>query len=103
MVASVMEKFAARFAHSEEMFPVTMEAMLKHLKHHGLDNDNETGYRGKKIRYKNYKQLRKDSWMHVARTYFSEEGYIQLLEAAGYEEFEEEAREDWRAIRDDSE
>lgn len=99
MVASVMEKFAARFATSEDMYPVTMDGMLKHLEKYGLDIDAETGYRGKKLRYKNYKKLRKDPWVHVAKTYFSEEGYVQLLEAAGYSEFEEEAREDWKDIR----
>ena len=69
------------------------------MQKHGLENSHETGYRGKPVRYKSYRQAREDAWVHVARSEFGEETYIQLLSAAGYGQFEAEAREDWKDMR----
>lgn len=79
--------------------PPTSEGMLKHLERYGLDNAHEKGYRGKPVRYKSYRRLREDAWMHVARSFFGEETYVQLLTAAGYAEYEADARADWKEMR----
>lgn len=71
------------------------------MQKYGLDNAKEVGYRGKAVTYTTYNQVREDAWVHVARSEFGQETYVQLLSAAGYGQFEEEARADWKDLRDE--
>lgn len=96
---AITSDWAPTFVGTDAPAP-TSEGMLKHLKQYGLDNAHETGYRGKPVRYKSYKQLREDTWIHVARSVFAEETYSQLVAAAGYAEFDDEARADWKELHE---
>ena len=98
-----MTTLAARFPEvTEAQYPVTSEAMLKHLQKYGMDNSH-TGYRGQAERYKSIKALMKDAWVLVAASYFAEETFVQLVDAAGYGQFEAEARKAWKEMREQEE
>ena len=89
---------AANFQNIKEAPPVTMASLLQHFNAYGLENANQRGYRGKPVRYGNYKALRKDALVHVARTFLMEDAYVQLLDRVGYPEYEDQARADWQVL-----
>jgi hypothetical protein len=79
--------------------PATVANLLTHFRKFGLDNAN-TGYKGKAETYAGYSTLRADALVHVARTFLTEDAYVQLLEGIGYGRFEDAARADWRALHE---
>jgi hypothetical protein len=82
-----------------EQWQPTLDNLLKHVKKFGLDNRHEKSYRGRPIRYKNYKALSNDAAVMTARAYLGEESYVFFIEGVGYPEFREEARSHWAEVR----
>ncbi len=100
-VIPYMEQYAARFpAATEAEYPVTSDGLVKHFQKYGLDNSH-SGYKGKAETYSNYKALRQDCLVLVARTYFAEDTYIQILDVIGYGQYAEQGRADWKEMRDE--
>lgn len=81
----------------EEAPPVTVDSLVRHYKAHGLENAH-AGYKGREKPYTTYSQARKDALVHVARTFLTEDAYVQLLDLVKLGGWEREAREDWRVL-----
>lgn len=79
--------------------PVTVQNLLDHYNKYGLDNHG-TGYKGRDEQYRSYNQLRADALVHVARSRLTEDGYLQVLRLVGYDQYEEQARSDWRELHE---
>lgn len=95
--------YSGRFANEADLIargvlqPVTVANLLAHYQRYGLDN-SQSGYRGKPGVYNSYKDARADALLQVARSRLTEDAYIQVLEAVGYPQFEDAARDDWRSL-----
>jgi hypothetical protein len=81
----------------------TLENLLKHVQKFGLENSHETGYRGRPVTYKSYRQFSADAVVLTARAYLGQEAYAFFVESVGYPQFKEQAREHWQEVRDQHE
>lgn len=75
-------------------YPVTADALIRHGKAYGLDNEH-TGYKGSKKEYKGYKSLRGDSLIEVARAYLNVENFVYVLAELGYWKWAKQARAEY--------
>lgn len=79
----------------------TVASLIAHFKAYGLSE--KVGYRKKLQRYGSYKSLAKDPLIEVGFDYLGENAYAHLIEAVGYSQFTEAAREDWKAEHQENE
>lgn len=77
--------------------PVTVDSLVRHYKAYGLENAH-AGYKGRPAPYKTYKAARRDALVHTARTFLTEDAYVQLLTLVGLDGYEAEARADWQVL-----
>lgn len=77
---------------------VTWANLTKHIETHGFDNTHTKKFGSA---YTTYKKLAADSAIEVGRAYFGEETYVQLVLKYGEASWEEAARADWAAIREE--
>lgn len=76
----------------------TLEDFVKHFEKYGLENSH-SGYRDKPERYKSFNSLQKDSIVATAVHYLTNENFVALVHAVGYQSFADEAAAWWTEER----
>lgn len=77
----------------------TIGNLVKHVERYGLSARDG---KGRPMMYSTYAKFRNDAAVEVGRAYLGEDAFVQYVSLIGYPEWQDNARDDWAKVREDS-